>query len=76
MLMSKLKRGDNFRVVAINLADAFKVRLAEMGLGVGTEHTIMQRSAFGAKILESGVNGNERIAVDAFCAGKVEVERL
>ncbi len=69
--LSRLRPGECARVVGVDLDDAPRARLRELGLRPGGEVRVTHRAAFGGLVVAVGA---DRFAVDARTAVRVRVD--
>lgn len=63
--------GSRARVVDVSLPDPDRLRLAELGLAEGTVLSVVQRAAFGGRVVALGAS---RLALDAGTCTRIRVE--
>lgn len=71
MKLAKCPERIKARIVEVDVDAPFKLRLQELGMRPGSEFTVVNRAAFGGRVINIA---GTRIAVDHRNAGQITVE--
>ena len=73
MKLKECPKHTKARIVEVDVEAPFKLRLQELGMRIGSEFTVVNRAAFGGRVINIA---GTRIAVDHRNAGQISIELL